>query len=143
MKAVAILFTLILLLGTGNITAAGNDQLDQPYSLTLGDWLAFQLSDMIRNNEELEEPANVSFDRNMDIILVEIFGRRRKVNDAKEAVLNCWNYIEEQHIPAVRKNHDITLLESDYVIVYYNRRGDDGPTEIIRMEEGNLLLPQE
>jgi hypothetical protein len=144
MKFLVSLLTVILILGTGNsIVMAGNSQLDQPYSLTLGDWLAFQLSDMIRNNEELDDPTNVTFDKTSDVILIEIFGKRKKVNNAKEAVMDCWNFVQEQHIPSVEKNYDITLLESDYVIVYFNKRSKDGPTEIIRLEEGNLLLPQE
>lgn len=144
MKFFISLLTVILILGTGNtVVTAGNAQLAQPYSLTLGDWLAFQLSDMIRNNEELDEPANVTFDKTSDIILVEISGKRKKVNNAKEAVMDCWDFIQEQHIPSVEKNYDITLLESDYVIVYYNKRSKDGPTEIIRLEQGNLLLPQD
>ncbi len=143
MKSLITFVVAVLLLGFVSSARAENLQLSEPYTLTVGDWLAFQLNEMIRGSDELPPGTVVRYDKPSGVILVEIFGKRKTVKDAKQSIKDCWEFIENQHIPVMEKNYNVSLGESDYTIVYYHQKRKSGPTEVVRMVEGNLLLPQD
>jgi len=142
MRRLAALFTLLLIFGLYDFTGAGNRELSQPYTLTAGDWLAYRLSEFIRTySDKLSAPTMLSYDQKRGVILVEIFGGCKSVEEAKEDLLKWCDFIREIYIPYAKKSYGLALSMSDYIVVYYNREASGWP-EMIRMEGGRLLLPQ-
>lgn len=123
---------------------SGPERLSQPFTLTVGDWIAFKTESMIRGNtDQLGAPTYVNYDKDLKIVVVEIYGQRYQVEDAKESLLSWWEYIKNDCTQYLKDFYDIEVLETDFTVIYYNRKARGGPKEIIRMESGKLLLPQE
>ena len=123
---------------------SGPERLSQPFTLTVGDWIAFKTESMIRGNtDQLTAPTYVNYDKDLKIVVVEIYGGRSQVEGAKESLLNWWEYITNNCAPYLKDFYGIEILETDFTVIYFDRTVRDGPKEIIRMEAGKLLLPQE
>lgn len=155
MRKCGILLCMALVLGLVGFAEAVDDALSRPYKVTLGDWLAYRLSEIIRTNPlfsmtavDHDEPSFfiptlVSYDREREIIVVEVYGNRNSVTEAKKSLLEWWSLVENRHIPDAEKNYGIKLHKADYTIVYfYPDRVKHELKEMIRMEDGKLLLPQ-
>ena len=142
MKKLAILFTVLLILGSCSFVEAENKGLSQPYTVTAGEWLAYRLSEFIRvHSDRLSAPALFNYDKKREVILVEIFGACESVDGAREDLLKWCDFIQKIYIPYAKESYGLDLCVSDYIVVYYNKEASGWP-EMIRMEEGKLLLSQ-
>lgn len=146
MKRFAIFIVIIVIFGLsgGYIYAqVQNDKLSQPFELTVGDWVANRIeSKFLINQDHFSAPTHVSYDKENNVILVEIYGGRGDVSRARESLLKWWDFIKNSLIPHIKNSYNIELLELDFTVVYYDSNRNGEWKEIIRMEEGRLLLPQ-
>jgi len=147
MKKLLLLFSIITILGVFNIIysqpSESNNKLSQPYMITNGDWIAYNLSEYLRMRLDLNAPIRVTFDRKDTIIVIKIYGARKIVEDAKGSLNNFLDAIRIFNFVEAKANYGIDLYDNNYTIIYYNREAQGGPKEIIRMEKGKLQIPQE
>jgi hypothetical protein len=143
-----LIFTIVIILGFALsifiYAGPGQERLSQPFTLTVGDWVAFKTESMIRGDvDQLTAPTYVNYDKDLKIVVVEIYGARYEVEGAKESLLMWCNYIKDKCTKYLKDFYGIEVLETDFTVIYYDRKARGGPKEIIRMEAGKLLLPQE
>ncbi|HUU89229.1 MAG TPA: hypothetical protein VMX17_15955 [Candidatus Glassbacteria bacterium] len=150
MKNFSHLFVILLIVLAGNVTMAEESNLSKPFDWTVGDWVAYCLSQDVRvkienQQAKYQDPAAsasviTKYDREKEIIIVEIYGGRNKIEKGKSSI-NYWlSYIRNFHIKRVSTQYNISLNENDYKIIYYNR---ETGKEIIRLEKEQFLLPKD
>jgi len=137
---ISIIILIALFSGIG-YAQTKNERLSKPFTLTIGDWIAFKTESMIRGNPDLSAPTYVNYDKKSNVIFVEIYGSRSHVEGAKETLLNWWNYITEPCSMYLKDFYNLEIIDTDFTVIYFNKTAKDGPKEIIRLEAGKLLLP--
>ena len=128
-------------LGATGAAHASNSRLSTPYSYTVGDDIAQRMSSIFRVTAGLESEAVVSYDRKSRNLIAEILGSADEVEGAKRELDGFVQTIRERVAPYARKQHGITLADSDVTLIYYNDAGDEMPYEIVRRENGTFVEP--
>ena len=150
MRRLFLLFAILLILGLYSYVNAEKSTLSRSFFWTIGDWVAYRLSEdfrvIVENQQaKFQDPsASASsfarYDRKRDVIVVQIYGGRKKVEECKNSITYWQNYIKKPHIPEMSTYYGIYLNENDYVVIYINRVTNE---EIIRLENERFLLPKE
>ncbi|UCG42550.1 MAG: hypothetical protein JSU73_11900 [candidate division WOR-3 bacterium] len=118
--------------------------LSRTFAVKLGDWLAMELQSDLRLQDEMYDrfaPTGVYYADDGKVIVVQIFGERKTVEGARETMHRYETYIQTFYIGDVKESYGVDLKMSDFELVYYNRKAQGGPREIVRLTDGQLVVP--
>jgi len=113
--------------------------LGKAYELTLGDAVARRVADLLSLRPEFADvPVIAIYNRNTRGIELTLAGSRSEVAQAKAALEKLSKILAEDLLPAVRKGFGADVSESDFMLVYLNRKSGK---EVVRRDHGKFLVP--
>lgn len=158
MRKLFLLTIIIFIIKFGSYAKAEESTLSQPFKWTIGDWVAYRLSEEYRvvykkamfNKEAAPDemlfmgvglvPISVYYDREKGKIFVEIPGTAKTAETGKKGIKFWLAYIATYHIPEMKGKYIIKLEKNDYILVYIHLETSE---EIVRWENGQYLLPED
>ena len=132
---------LVAAFGAAGSAEAGNARLSTPCAYTVGDDIARRMASIFRITGGLETATMVSYDRKTRTLVAEILGSTEDVEGAKREIEGFLGVIRERVAPYAKKQHGVTLADTDVTLLFYNDTGDEPPYEIVRRENGAFVEP--
>lgn len=125
--------------------------LDSEFEWTIGDWVAYRLSEEYNaiyrifgfgfdSGPRISGIIRAFYNREKSAIIMEVRGPEKTPKKAKENIKLLLDEIEEIHIPRFNRECGINLKKTDFQAIYINIEREK---EIVRWENGKYLLPED
>lgn len=139
----SVIFAVVLLAGSTFQSKDSQVSLDSPYQIKVGDYVALLLPNLIRMNTDLDLPLVVTYEFAGKTVDLQLFGQKGSVEEAREVIGNYWKFIQTGCIPYLKRRFGVSPTEDDFRLMYYDRRGINGPKLILQLVKGQYVVPSE
>lgn len=119
--------------------------LSDTYELSEGDLVAIQLNAHSQSKwqdiiEQYDAPFLAYYDQANDRIIIQIYGTKERVEDAKQMIDRVRKLLVNDFIPYLKNIHEIDMNTNDIRMIYRNRT-EEGMRKILIWEHGKFKFP--
>jgi len=123
----------------------GSAALSDTYELSEGDMVAIQLNFYSLSKwktiiEQYDAPFLAYYDQANDRIIIQIYGTKERVEDAKQMIDQVRKLLANDFIPYLKNIHEIDMNTNDIRVIYRNRT-EEGMRKILIWEHGKFKFP--